>query len=92
MHQTGNQILTRFNLLDNQNVFMIERQHFAVFASWIDKKENLHYNVRNIPYNFNLFYSRDSKCDNKSSTIVVAKINNSEQIVGEYNPLFLGFK
>ncbi|GBC03004.1 hypothetical protein RclHR1_04930001 [Rhizophagus clarus] len=75
---------------------LIERQHFAIFASWIDKKENLHYNVRSIPYHFNLLYraSRDgntvatfhAKCDNKGATIVVAKIANSEQIVGGYNP------
>ena len=28
------------------------------------------------------------KCDNKGATIVVAKIANTEQIVGGYNPLF----
>jgi hypothetical protein len=76
---------------------IIERKQFAIFASWIDKKEKSHYGVRNIPYNFNLLYraSRDSyslasfhaKCDNKGPTIVVAKITNSEQIVGGYNPL-----
>ena len=46
----------------------------------------------NIPYSFNLLYraSRDGntvaafheKCDNKGPTIVIAKITNSEQIVG----------
>ncbi|EXX69233.1 hypothetical protein RirG_097990 [Rhizophagus irregularis DAOM 197198w] len=76
---------------------LIERQHFAIFASWIDKKENSHYGVRNIPYKFNLLYraSKDgdtpvmfhNKCDNKGATIVVAKIANSESIVGGYNPL-----
>src|SRR5581483_3819265 len=50
------------------------------------------------PYKFNLLYraSRDGntdasfhkKCDNKGATIVVAKIQNSEKIVGGYNPLF----
>ncbi|PKB94036.1 hypothetical protein RhiirA5_439710, partial [Rhizophagus irregularis] len=29
-----------------------------------------------------------AKCDNKGATIVVAKIENSEQIVGGYNPLY----
>uniref|UniRef100_U9T9H1 TLDc domain-containing protein n=1 Tax=Rhizophagus irregularis (strain DAOM 181602 / DAOM 197198 / MUCL 43194) TaxID=747089 RepID=U9T9H1_RHIID len=48
----------------------------------------------NIPYNFNLLYraSRDgnttsdfyTKCDNKGATIVIAKITNSNQIVGGY--------
>jgi hypothetical protein len=74
---------------------LIERQHFAIFASWIDKKEKSHYDVR-IPYKFNLLYraSKDgntaeafhSRCDNKGTTIVVAKIANSGQIVGGYNP------
>ncbi|RIA96562.1 TLD-domain-containing protein, partial [Glomus cerebriforme] len=51
----------------------------------------------NIPYKFNLIYraSRDGdtvatfhkKCDNKGATIVIAKIKNSEQIIGGYNPL-----
>ncbi|RGB30587.1 hypothetical protein C1646_793610 [Rhizophagus diaphanus] len=76
---------------------LIERQHFSILASWIDKKENLHYKVRSIPYNFNLIYraSRDgnapaafhAKCDNIGATIVVVKIKNSEQIVGGYNPI-----
>jgi len=76
---------------------LVEPQHFAIISSWINKKENLHYNLRNVPYKFNLLYraSRDGKtaaafhekCDNKGATIVVAKVNNSEQIVGGYNPL-----
>ena len=76
---------------------IIKPQHFAIFASWIEKKNDSDYNVRNIPYNFDLLYrsSRDGdtaaafhiKCDNKGSTIVIAKIKNSEQIVGGYNPL-----
>ncbi|POG80900.1 hypothetical protein GLOIN_2v1511534, partial [Rhizophagus irregularis DAOM 181602=DAOM 197198] len=75
---------------------LIKKHHFAVFASWIDKKNNLHYYV-NIPYNFNLLYraSRDgntpaafhAKCDNKGPTIVIVKISNSKKIVGGYNPL-----
>ncbi|GBB93275.1 hypothetical protein RclHR1_02140028 [Rhizophagus clarus] len=75
---------------------LIERQHFAIIASWIDKKKDLYYNARNIPYNFNLIFrsSRDgntpaafhSKCDNKGPTIVIAKVANSEKIVGGYNP------
>src|SRR5205823_2360907 len=64
-------------------------QHFAIFASWIEKKNNSYYNIRNIPYGFKLLYraSRDGntvaafheKCDDKGSTIVIAKITNSEQ-------------
>src|SRR5688572_14716308 len=77
---------------------IVESQHFAIFSSWIEKKNNSHYNIRNIPYNFNLLYraSRDgntvatfhAKCDNKGATIVVIKIQDSDQLVGGYNPLF----
>ncbi|CAB4377852.1 unnamed protein product [Rhizophagus irregularis] len=76
---------------------IIKRKQFAILASWIDKKEKSHYGIRNIPCYFNLLYraSRDSfspsafhvECDNKGATIVVAKITNSERIVGGYNPL-----
>src|SRR5207244_7921932 len=75
---------------------LMKPQHFAVFASWIEKKNDSHYNKRSIPYSFNLLYraSRDgntpaafhAKCDNKGATIVVVKIKNSEKIVGGYNP------
>ncbi|GBC17675.2 BTB/POZ domain-containing protein [Rhizophagus irregularis DAOM 181602=DAOM 197198] len=77
---------------------IIEDQHFAIFSSWIEKKNGSHYNVKNIPYNFNLLYriSKDGnttgafheKCDNKGATIVVVKIQNSEMIIGGYNPLY----
>jgi TLD len=63
----------------------------------LKKKNDSHYNVKSIPYDFNLLYraSRDGntaaafhkKCDNKGATIVVIKITNSNQIVGGYNPL-----
>src|SRR5436853_395421 len=75
---------------------LVESEHFAIFSSWIDKKEVLPYNVRNIPYRFDLLYraSMDgytnvafhAKCDNKGATIVVAKTKTSDQILGGYNP------
>ncbi|RGB33200.1 hypothetical protein C1646_761978 [Rhizophagus diaphanus] len=81
----------------NYDSILIENQHFANFANWIDKKDSLLYNIKNNPYNFNLLYraSRDgytpeafhSKCDNKGATIVVAKISDSDQIIGGYNSL-----
>jgi hypothetical protein len=101
-HITPNKNLSNINIgSPRQSKFicdstLIERQHFAIFASWIDKEGNSHYGVRNIPYKFNLLYraSRDgntpaafhNKCDNKGATIVVTKIANSEQITGGYNP------
>ncbi|RGB36241.1 hypothetical protein C1646_758366 [Rhizophagus diaphanus] len=80
---------------------IINKKHFAIFSSWIEKKNQFHYTEKNIPYNFNLIYrvSMDdntvntvaafhTKCDNKGATIVIVKITNSEQIVGGYNPLY----
>ncbi|GBB85425.1 hypothetical protein RclHR1_11970001 [Rhizophagus clarus] len=77
---------------------IINNKHFATFSSWIERKNQFHYNEKNIPYNFNLLYraSRDgnttaafhAKCDNKGATIIVVKVANSEQIVGGYNPFF----
>jgi hypothetical protein len=76
---------------------VVNNNHFAIFSSWIEKKNNSSYNVKNIPYNFKLLYrsSRDGnavsafheKCDNQGATIVIVKIKNSNQIVGGYNPL-----
>ncbi|CAB4377961.1 unnamed protein product [Rhizophagus irregularis] len=79
------------------NSIIINSIHFTLLSSWIEKKNEPPYNECNIPYNFNLLYraSRDgntavafhTKCDNKGATIVVVKVQNSEQILGGYNPL-----
>jgi hypothetical protein len=71
------------------NSVLINQNHFALFANWIDRKHKF--------CNFILLYraSRDgktaaafhSKCDNRGATIVIVKIKNSEQIAGGYNPL-----
>ncbi|GBC21661.2 hypothetical protein GLOIN_2v1835332 [Rhizophagus irregularis DAOM 181602=DAOM 197198] len=84
---TFNLLLPRYNIDSN----LANRKHFTIFASWIDKERG------KLNYKFNLLYraSRDgdtaeafhAKCDCKGATIVVAKITNSEQIVGGYNPL-----
>ncbi|RIA84119.1 hypothetical protein C1645_742571 [Glomus cerebriforme] len=76
---------------------LIVSQHFDIFASWINKKEISYYNIRNIPYKFKLIYraSRDGqnhtafyqKNYNIKMTITVAKVKDSEQIIGGYNPL-----
>ncbi|GBC02008.1 hypothetical protein RclHR1_04410001 [Rhizophagus clarus] len=89
--------LPKCNNIINDSI-IINREHFTLFANWFDRrKENGKY-INDIPYRFNLLYraSRDgntaavfhAKCDNKGATIVIAKFNNSEQIVGGYNPLF----
>ncbi|GBC19303.2 BTB/POZ protein [Rhizophagus irregularis DAOM 181602=DAOM 197198] len=75
---------------------LIESNHIPLFASWIDKKDSSHYR-KNVPYDFKLLYrsSQDGvdtksfhkNCDNKGATIWIAKIKNSTQLIGGYNPL-----
>src|SRR3984957_10253782 len=45
----------------NLDSALIKSSHIPLFASWIDKKDSLHYNKRKIPYDFKLLYrsSRD---------------------------------
>ncbi|RIA97529.1 hypothetical protein C1645_871284 [Glomus cerebriforme] len=84
------------NLVNNFFKF-IGFQHFAIFASWIDKKETLYYDVESMPYNFKLIYRSNidddtaeafhKKCDNKGPTMMILKMRDSEQIIGGYNPL-----
>ncbi|RGB38458.1 hypothetical protein C1646_740598 [Rhizophagus diaphanus] len=81
------------NFIDS---ILIKSSHIPLFASWIDKK-GTGYNKNRIPYDFNLLYrsNRDGvgtdsfhrHCDNKGATIWVAKIKNSTQLIGGYNPL-----
>jgi hypothetical protein len=79
------------------NSTLIKLKHIPIFASWINKKDSSHYNRKNIPYSFKLLYrsSQDGNdtesfhrnCDDKGATIWVAKIKNSTQLIGGYNPL-----
>jgi hypothetical protein len=76
---------------------LIESNHVPLFASWIDKKDPSHFNKKNVPYEFKLLYrsNRDGfsnrdfhkNCNGKGDTIWVAKIKNSRQLIGGYNPL-----
>ncbi|POG69920.1 hypothetical protein GLOIN_2v1842072 [Rhizophagus irregularis DAOM 181602=DAOM 197198] len=76
---------------------LIKSNHLPLFASWIDKKDTSHYNRKNNPYDFKLLYrsSQDGvdtnsfhkNCDDKGATIWIAKIKNSTQLIGGYNPL-----
>src|SRR5437762_1746809 len=78
-------------------MILIKPKHIPLFASWIDKKDSLHYNNKKIPYDFKLLYrkSRDGidtnsfhrNCDNKGATIYIAKTKDSTQLIGGYNPL-----
>jgi hypothetical protein len=77
------------SVLANYNVFKL-------FMKWIDKKDK-NYNGINVPYKFILLLrgTRDgfdaSKfhqlCDGKGATIIIARIKDSKQIIGGYNPL-----
>ncbi|EXX69564.1 hypothetical protein RirG_094910 [Rhizophagus irregularis DAOM 197198w] len=79
------------------NSTLIESKHIPLFSSWIGRKESSYYDRKSCPYDFKLLYrsSRDgidtktfhNNCDNKGATIWVAKIKDSTQLIGGYNPL-----
>ncbi|GES78806.1 BTB/POZ protein [Rhizophagus clarus] len=54
-------------------------------TSWIDNKNN-DYTQQNMPYTFDSAQFHQL-CDNKGATISLARIKDSKQIVGGYNPL-----
>jgi hypothetical protein len=56
---------------------IVDFQHFALFASWIDKKNDNY--LRNTPYNFNLLY-RSSSDGN-----TIAKFHEK---TSSYGPIF----
>ncbi|EXX76731.1 BTB/POZ domain-containing protein [Rhizophagus irregularis DAOM 181602=DAOM 197198] len=98
-HATPNKILDN-NIQPSRNpkynTYIVKSQHFAIFSSWIEKKSNSYYNLKCIPYHFNLIYraSRDGftaeafheNCDDIGATITIVKIKGSEQIFGGFNP------
>jgi hypothetical protein len=79
---------------------LIEPNSLPLFVSWIDKQDSTQCNKKNIPYEFKLLYrsSRDGigsdsfhrNCDNKGATIWIAKIKDSTQLIGGYNPIDWG--
>jgi hypothetical protein len=74
---------------------IITFQHAEIISKWIDKLETTD-EIKN-SYDFNLIFrgSRDgfspSKfheiCDNKSHTITIIKVKDSNEILGGYNPI-----
>ncbi|CAG8511878.1 1289_t:CDS:2, partial [Acaulospora colombiana] len=78
------------------NSNLVTSKHLILFSSWIDNKTDDYTGLSRIPYKFELLYrsSRDgndvytfhNKCDNQGATIVVAKFQDSERLVGGYNP------
>ncbi|RIB27887.1 hypothetical protein C2G38_1662692 [Gigaspora rosea] len=75
---------------------IITLQHAAEISSWIDRHSTI-YDTTEIPYEFKLLLrgSRDGfesevfhkLCDNIPGTVVVVKINSTNEILGGYNPL-----
>ncbi|RIA96143.1 hypothetical protein C1645_421358 [Glomus cerebriforme] len=78
------------------NSLIINKKNFALISSYIDNKEKERYNIKNSPYSFELLYStrRDGfdstkfheLCDDKGPTLLIAKINGTEKLIGACNP------
>ncbi|GBC01279.1 hypothetical protein RclHR1_04120009 [Rhizophagus clarus] len=90
--------IMQYYLVSKINSSIINDNHFATFSNWIEKKIDSCYTARNNPYDFKSIYraNRDGNspavfhkiCDNKRNLIVVAKLVDSDEIVGGYNPLY----
>ncbi|RIB04225.1 hypothetical protein C2G38_2222944 [Gigaspora rosea] len=75
---------------------VINENNAAEIASWIDKKTEM-YSVKNNPYKFKMLLrgTRDgftlqsfwNLCDKQSNTVVVIKVNGTDEILGGYNPI-----
>ncbi|EXX74974.1 hypothetical protein RirG_046090 [Rhizophagus irregularis DAOM 197198w] len=79
---------------------IINAKDAAFIASWIDKKQGEPYHFNDLPYEFKLIYraSRASRegsdvknfhdcCDNKGPTVVIIKVQDTNEIIGGYNQL-----
>ncbi|RHZ53616.1 hypothetical protein Glove_440g21 [Diversispora epigaea] len=75
---------------------IINKEHIAEISSWIDRKSTI-YSLENVPYKLQLIF-RGSKdgfqpktfwniCNGHASTIVIAKVAGTDEILGGYNPL-----
>ncbi|RHZ81869.1 hypothetical protein Glove_117g202 [Diversispora epigaea] len=95
-----NQLISS-TILPPRNIFqipssIISYEHATEIASWIDKKE-VTSEINKNPYDFNLILrgSRDgfgkdvfwNLCDQKTNIVVVAKVKDTDEIVGGYNPI-----
>src|SRR6266542_706026 len=75
---------------------IITKKHAELISRWINKLD-IYKNKRNYSHEFRLLFrgSRDGFtpkkfheiCDNKYHTITIAKVNNSNEILGGYNPV-----
>ncbi|RHZ78477.1 hypothetical protein Glove_164g2 [Diversispora epigaea] len=75
--------------------YIITDEHALEISSWIDKKETSY--IENNPYEFKLLVrgSRDgfdvktiyNICDKISNTVIILKVEGTEEILGGYNPI-----
>ncbi|RHZ89607.1 hypothetical protein Glove_13g230 [Diversispora epigaea] len=75
---------------------IITKEQATEIVSWIDRKK-VAYEVNNNPYELNLILrgSRDgfekkvfwNLCDQKINVVVVAKVKDTDEIIGGYNPI-----
>ncbi|RIB20534.1 hypothetical protein C2G38_1185076 [Gigaspora rosea] len=78
------------------NSKIINETHAAEISTWIDKKIKA-YSVTNYPYEFKLLLrgTRDgftansfwNLCDKQTHLVVVMKVNETDEILGGYNPI-----
>ncbi|CAI2179546.1 10302_t:CDS:10 [Funneliformis geosporum] len=75
-------------IIDELDSVLIEKKHVTIFSSWIDKEQMDFYDNKKVPYSYGFEAGTFHRlCDNKGSTITVAKIRSRGQLVGGYNPL-----
>ncbi|RHZ45364.1 hypothetical protein Glove_680g50 [Diversispora epigaea] len=95
MKYTINLLPPRGISLDSE---IIGIRHAALIASWIDRQETYNrWTCQMVPYHFNLLLrgSRDGfkeetfhqLCDNQGPALVVAKIKDTGELIGGYNPV-----
>ncbi|CAB5393010.1 unnamed protein product [Rhizophagus irregularis] len=98
--ETSNNVLPLRILAYPLESKIINAKDAAFIASWIDKKQEEPYHFNDLPYEFKLIYraSRASRegsdvknfhdcCDNKGPTVVIIKVQNTNEIIGSYNQL-----
>ncbi|RHZ85527.1 hypothetical protein Glove_64g65 [Diversispora epigaea] len=96
---TSNSLVLPARIISNpESLFstIINKEHVAELSSWVDRKSII-YSLENIPYEFQLILrgSRDgfhpktfwNMCHGHAGTIVVAKVADTDEIFGGYNPL-----
>ncbi|CAG8754047.1 25123_t:CDS:2, partial [Gigaspora rosea] len=76
---------------------LVNKNFILLLSKWIDKKIIDDKSLKEIRYDFNLLFRSSidgyssrifhQRCDNKGATIVIAKMSDSNMLVGGYNPL-----